>query len=156
MFVGKHVRQLDDKGRLAIPAEYVNLLPPDERDALFVAPGAKGCIWLLPRSFYGEMLDRLVDSDDDETREQFLHYSQRRKLDKAGRILLDDDARAFAGLPAPEPGGKVGVVVCGTGHYLQVWDHDAYFQSVKQPGDFAKSLRKVAKAASRRTPEAGR
>jgi len=63
VFVGKHVRQLDDKGRLAIPAEYVNLLPPDERDALFVAPGAKGCIWLLPRNFYGEMVDLLRRSE---------------------------------------------------------------------------------------------
>jgi DNA-binding transcriptional regulator/RsmH inhibitor MraZ len=102
------------------------------------------------------MVDLLVDSDDDEIREQFLHYSQRRKLDKAGRLLLDDDARAFAGLGDPAGADKVSVVVCGTGRYLQVWEKDAYYAGVQAPRDFARGLRKVALAAQRRTPEAGR
>ncbi len=155
MFVGRFPRQLDEKGRLAIPADFVQLLGEGERDAMFVAPGAKGCIWLLPKSRYEWMVDLLADSPDDEARDLFFHYSQRKRLDKAGRVLLDDDALAFAGIER-EDGVRPRVVICGTGRYMEVWEEESYKARTKGPRQFAQDLRKLTRAAERRAPEVGR
>jgi DNA-binding transcriptional regulator/RsmH inhibitor MraZ len=124
------VRQLDEKGRLAIPAEYLDLLVGTDRDALYITPGKQGCAWLIPPSYYGS--DFAAIAKDFEAAggapDQFFHDCQRRTLDKAGRLLVDEDARLLAGIPEPSGPEKISVVVCGSGRYLQLWfkpDYDA-------------------------------
>lgn len=137
MFVGRHVRQLDEKGRLAIPAEHLELLLGADREEMYVTPGKQGCIWLVPKSYYLGDFTKVVDSFDGPggLPDQFFHVCQRRGVDKAGRILIDPDARELAAIPAPDAGEKVSVVICGSGRYLQVWnkaDYDARFISARQ------------------------
>lgn len=141
MFVGKHVRQLDDKGRLAIPAEYVDLLSESDRAALYITPGKRGGIWLVPPSYYeGDFVD-VVGSFEGGLPDEFFHVCQRRPLDKAGRILIDQDARGLAGLCDPAAtGDRVAVVVCGSGRYLQVWPQSEYEQRQTPPRHFAQNL----------------
>ena len=107
MFVGRHARSLDRKGRLAIPAEYLNRLEPGERDEIYVTPGENGCIWLLPKGYYSAVAAKVEEDDDDEIADLFFHYSQLRTIDKAGRLLLDEGAREFADLPDPSGDDKV-------------------------------------------------
>lgn len=129
MFVGRHVRQLDEKGRLAVPAEFVDLLKGADREALYVTPGKQGCIWLVPPSYYeGDFVRGVAESFQGQggIPDQFFHVCQRRTLDKSGRILIDHDARELAGLPAAEGAEKVTVVVCGSGRYLQLWSQAEY------------------------------
>jgi DNA-binding transcriptional regulator/RsmH inhibitor MraZ len=127
LFVGRHVRQLDEKGRLAIPAEYLELLDGPDREALYITPGKQGCIWLVPPSYYqGDFVRGVAASFEGGLPDQFFHVCQRRTLDKAGRILVDQDARDLAGLAAPVGAEKVTLVVCGSGRYLQVWNKPDY------------------------------
>ena len=139
MFVGRHVRQLDEKGRLAIPAEYLELLPEGDREALYVTPGKRGCLWLVPPSYYLGDFVRIASSFEGALPDEFFHVCQRRALDKVGRILIDPDARALAGLPGPEA-GSVPVVVCGSGRYLQVWPKAEYEGRATSPRHFAANL----------------
>lgn len=122
------MRQLDEKGRLAIPAEYLDLLAGGDRDALYLTPGKQGCLWLVPPSYYDS--DFATIAQDFEAAggapDQFFHDCQRRTLDKAGRILVDDDARLLAGIPEPDGPERVQVVVCGSGRYLQLWHKPEY------------------------------
>lgn len=148
MYVGRHVRQLDGKGRVAVPAEFLARMGPEDRGEVYVTPGENGCIWLVPKTFYEAMAASLDESEGaDEIRDQFYHLSQLRPIDKAGRIVLDEDARAFAGVPDPSGDGKVAVVVCGSGRYMQVWEHRDYETRAKAPRDFAKNLRVLRKRA---------
>ena len=140
MFVGRHVRQLDGKGRLAIPAEYLDLLQGEDRDTLFVTPGKKGCLWLVPPSYYLGDFVQVATSFEGGLPDEFFHVCQRRPLDKAGRILIDQDARALAGLPEPDAPGGVQVVVCGSGRYLQVWSRPEYETRATPPRHFAQNL----------------
>lgn len=133
MFVGRHLRQLDDKGRVAVPAEFVDLLEGADREALYVTPGKQGCIWLVPPSYYEGDFVRAVAATFQPAGgagggipDQFFHVCQRRTLDKSGRILIDEDARNLAMLPQPDGAEKVTVVVCGSGRYLQVWSKAEY------------------------------
>ncbi|MCG3134781.1 MAG: Transcriptional regulator MraZ [Planctomycetes bacterium] len=140
MFVGKQVRHLDDKGRLAIPAEYVDLLSERDRGALYLTPGKRGGIWLVPPSYYeGDFVD-VVGSFEGGLPDEFFHVCQRRPLDKAGRILVDQDARALAGLGDPTGGEKIPVVICGSGRYLQVWPQAEYEQRQTPARHFAQNL----------------
>ena len=142
MFVGRHVRQLDDKGRLAIPAEYLDLLAGPDREALFITPGKQGCMWLVPKSYYTGDFARVAESFQSVggAPDQFFHDCQRRTVDKAGRILIDQDARLLAGIPAPDGAEKVTVVVCGSGRYLQVWHKPDYDGRAVPARQIAQSL----------------
>ena len=137
MFVGRHVRQLDGKGRLAIPAEYLELLPEGDRDALYVTPGKRGGLWLVPPSYYLGDFVRIATTFEGAVPDEFFHVCQRRPLDRTGRILIDQEARALAGLPET---GSVAVVVCGSGRYLQVWPKSDYDGRSTPSRQFAANL----------------
>ena len=140
MFVGRHARNLDRKSRLAIPAEYVNRLAPDDRGELYVTPGKKGCIWLVPKSFWEREFERLAAEYDSEIPDEFYHHCRLRPIDKAGRVLLDDETRELAELVDPADGATVEVMVCGSGRYLQVWSKESYERRARTPRDFARTL----------------
>ncbi len=140
VFVGRHARNLDGKSRVAIPAEYVNRLQPDDRAEMYVAPGPKGCIRLVPKSYWDQEFERLARESASVVPDEFYHHCQLRPVDKAGRLLLDDRARDLAGLSEPGSGEQVGVMVCGSGRYLQVWDRTRYESLARRPRDFATDL----------------
>ena len=140
MFVGRHVRNLDRKCRLALPAEYVNRLQPDDRNELYVTPGKKGCIWLVPKSYWDKEFERLAAEYDSDVPGEFYHHCQLRPVDKAGRLLLDDSARPLADLATPGADTTVTVMVCGSGRYLQVWEKGVYDELARSPRDFARRL----------------
>lgn len=141
VFVGRQIRQLDDKGRLAIPAEYLELLREGDREALYVTPAAPGCLWLVPPSYYEtDFVRSIAASFGGGVPDQFFHACQRRTLDKAGRILIDQDARDLAGLPAPDVPEKVTVVVCGSGRYLQLWHKPDYDARAIAPHQIAQKM----------------
>ena len=146
MFVGRHARNLDRKGRMAIPAEFLNRLGPDERDEIFVTPGENGCVWLLPKGYYAECAERVEQADDAAVSDLFYHYSQLRKIDRVGRLLLDEDARAFAGIPDPAGEATASVMVCGSGRYVQIWEKGDYEGRAASGRSFAQSLKRLRRS----------
>ncbi len=143
VFVGRHARNLDRKGRLAIPAEFLNRLGSDEREEIYVTPGENGCVWLLPKGYYETYAERVEEADDASVADLFFHFSQLRRIDKAGRVLLDEEARAFAEIPDPAENGVVSVMVCGSGKYVQVWESGDYAARAMSGREFAKSLKRL-------------
>jgi MraZ protein len=142
VFVGKHDRQLDGKGRLAIPAEYVKQLDgPEGARKLMIAPGKAGCIWLVTPRHWEEKFEELARQYASAVPDEFYHFCQERDVDKAGRILLDEKARELANLPTPDGAEPVQVVVAGSGRYIQVWRKDTYEGRASSPGAFAQAVR---------------
>ena len=140
MFVGRQARNLDRKSRLALPAEYVNRLQPEDRTELYVTPGKKGCIWLVPKSYWDTEFERLADEYESAVPGEFYHHCRLRPVDKAGRVLLERETRELAGLSDPAGDDVVEVMVCGSGRYLQIWDKSTYEDLARTPRDFARSL----------------
>ena len=171
MFVGRVTRKLDAKGRLALPAEYLGKLEREDRDEVVLAPGPRGCIWLLPKSYWGTVSERLANSFSSPIPGEFYHHCQFRGLDQSGRVLLDEDARKLAGIPSAkeaaqaaekaracgadpkseEGDGAVRVTVCGTGRYIQIWFKPRYEETALSAESFAERLAAHTGAATVRS-----
>jgi len=165
VFVGRYDRRLDPKGRVSLPAEFVARLADTDRREVVLAPGQRGCIWLLPKSYWDTVCDRLAASYPSPVPGEFYHHCQARPLDQAGRVLLDDHARKLAGIPDPKQTARpkqtkksdradssVQVTVCGTGRYIQIWAADRYGDTALTDEEFARRLADVSYAAPNSAP----
>jgi MraZ protein len=124
MFVGFHERQLDDKGRLALPSAF----RADVGDACYLVYGEERCIDVFPRAAFedmaAEMMRQVRAKEISLSRQRaFAHSATLVTLDKQGRITLDERLRSYAHLT---PSSKV--VVSGNLDRAEVWSADLYEQ----------------------------
>jgi len=124
MFVGFHERQLDDKGRLALPSAF----RADVGDACYLVYGEERCIDVFPRDEFEdmarEMMRQVRAKEISLTRQRaFAHSATLVTLDKQGRITLDERLRSYAHLA---PSSKV--IVSGNLDRAEVWSADLYEQ----------------------------
>jgi len=134
---GEYHHQIDEKGRIRIPARLKAALGEDFK----VTKGTSGCIFLfkeLPAKF-GEV----PLSDLDAQRSLRLFYSSVNELeqDNQGRYLMPRNLREFANI-------KKDIVFIGVGNRAEVWAREEYekylngihdVNSVKLP-DFDKAI----------------
>ena len=122
MFVGRHERQVDPKGRLALPSAYRPRFEP----RCYLAFGQDGCIDVLTADGFEEVANEMVD----KVRRGEISRAQQRALaantieatiDGQGRINIDPSLREFAGI---ETGTTV--VVSGSFDRVEIW-HPARF-----------------------------
>ncbi|MBC23084.1 MAG: hypothetical protein CMJ32_04105 [Phycisphaerae bacterium] len=96
MFLGEYEHSIDDKHRLAIPAEIRDQLDQAHGGHdLVVAPGANELLWLWPESTFQDLASALGGSlvgDENMLDFERLFFSQaaRMSLDSAGRIRLPE------------------------------------------------------------------
>ena len=124
MFVGVHERQLDDKGRLALPSAFRTLLG----DSCYLVIGEERCIDVMPRDAFEEMANELMrqarNKEISLNRQRALaHSASLVTLDKQGRVTLDEKMRTYARL---SPSSRV--VVSGNFDRAEVWSAELYDQ----------------------------
>ena len=124
MFVGVHERQLDDKGRLALPSAFRTLLG----DSCYLVIGEERCIDVMPRDAFEEMASELMrqarNKEISLNRQRALaHSAALVTLDKQGRVTLDEKMRTYARL---SPSSRV--VVSGNFDRAEVWSAELYEQ----------------------------
>jgi MraZ protein len=121
VFVGRQTRQLDDKGRLALPAPYRPRFEP----RCYLAYGEDGCIDV----FTPEEFDRMAAETMERVRKGEIGRDVLRAIasnafevepDRQGRINLDRELRDFADLA---PGQ---VTVAGAFDRVEIWNADRY------------------------------
>jgi transcriptional regulator MraZ len=122
MFVGVHERQLDDKGRLALPSAFRTLLG----DACYLAVGDDRCVNVFSREEFErtatDVMERVRNGEMTLARQRALAYSATLvNLDKQGRVTIDDKLRTYARL---DPSTKV--IVTGNFDRAEVWCEDLY------------------------------
>ncbi len=125
MFLGEYNHNIDDKGRLTIPAKYRALLAP----GLVVTRGFDRNLMMFPMTGWEELAMKLAERPlSDESVRDF-----RRRLfsgavdltpDRQGRILVPQYLRDFAGINGE-------VVIAGMFNYLEIWGTAAW-QTVRQ------------------------
>ena len=124
MFVGVHERQLDDKGRLALPSAFRTMLG----DSCYLVIGEERCIDVMPRDAFEEMANELMrqarNKEISLNRQRALaHSAALVTLDKQGRVTLDEKMRTYARL---SPSSRV--VVSGNFDRAEVWSAELYEQ----------------------------
>lgn len=118
MFVGVHERQLDDKGRVALPPAFRHLVGP----TCYLVIGLTGCIEIYaPEAFEArarKMLDDVELGKETLNRQRaFAGSASLVTIDKQGRIMVDDRLRQFAGLT---PGERV--ILAGNINRGEIWN----------------------------------
>lgn len=122
MFVGVHERQLDDKGRLALPSTFRDFLD----DRCYLVFGDDRCLNLYSREAFEftarDVVERVRRGELPISRQRALaHSAANLTIDKQGRITIGDELRQYARLTL---GTKV--IVAGNLDWAEVWNPEHY------------------------------
>jgi MraZ protein len=130
LFVGAYERQLDDKGRLALPAPFRAHLG----EQCYLAKGLDKCIDVIPVADFErvatEMMEAVKRGEVSLQRQRSLAFSAVLvNVDKQGRVKLDDTLRAYA-----EIDDDTMPMVAGNLDRLEIWSPERY-RRVNAVGD---------------------
>ena len=122
MFVGVYERQLDERGRVALPSSYRGELG----DHCYLFFGDDGCVSVRSvESFEAEAADMVAKAKRGEVsrnrQRAFASSATQATIDKQGRVTLDARLREHAGLAA-----QAAVVVLGNIDQIEIWDPEAH------------------------------
>lgn len=117
-FVGRYERQLDPKGRVALPPTFRNRLEP----RCFLVIGPDKCVVVVTASVAAargeETLQAVKRGEKTMSELRALAVSMTEvTVDGQGRITIDENLRTYAGLL---PGAKV--VVSGAFDSVEIWE----------------------------------
>jgi len=115
-FVGQFHHNLDDKGRLTIPARFRDLL---QSDGAYVMFGMDHNLLLLTSPQFESIAQKLLamntaDASTRDLRRLVFGTAERVEIDKAGRILISQNLRNMADI-------QEDVVMAGTGLWIELW-----------------------------------
>ncbi|MFM9086291.1 MAG: division/cell wall cluster transcriptional repressor MraZ [Acidimicrobiia bacterium] len=118
MFVGAHERQLDPKGRVALPAPFRPRLEP----TCYLALGRDKCVDVLTADAFlavaREAMERVRQGEMTRTQQRALSSNiVEVAVDAQGRIHVDEKLREYAGLALGAP-----VVLSGSFDRVEIWD----------------------------------
>jgi len=129
MFLGQDHHNLDDKGRLMVPARYRQQLV----GGAFITQGWDRCLMVMTSEYFMEFYRRLMEMNmADPTirllRRQMLSNAAAVEIDKVGRILMPLSLRQIFNLQ-----GEVTLV--GQGEYFEIWSDSDWAATLAQLQD---------------------
>lgn len=100
MFRGQYLHGVDDKGRVAIPAKFREILSARYEERLIITH-FDGCLWAYPAPIWQQLEDRVAQlpqfqKEVKTLQRAFLSPAQECVPDKQGRILLPQNLRDYA------------------------------------------------------------
>ena len=124
-FLGQFQHNLDDKGRLMIPARFREMLD----GGAFVTQGFDRCLMVMTGEYFRQVVadlnsTSLTDPNARILRRMILGNAFQVDIDKIGRVLVPQMLREFAGLDGE-------AIVVGQGEYFEVWSPAAWAEQVK-------------------------
>jgi len=120
VFLGRHSHNLDEKGRLALPARYRDEL----RDGVVITRGFENCLLVYPMAAWAPLAERVSalsigDPDVRLLRRMLFANATDLMLDRQGRILVPAELRTHAGLDRE-------AVVVGMHSFIEIWSPDGW------------------------------
>jgi len=129
MFLGQFQHNLDDKGRLMIPARFRELLAA----GAFITQGFDKCLMVMTDNYFKLVYDRinamnLADGSARLLRRLILSSAYPVEVDKVGRILVPQNLRQVIMLESE-------AIVAGQGEYFEVWNPAEWNSQIDQLQD---------------------
>lgn len=129
MFLGTFQHNLDDKGRLMIPARFRELLD----GGAYLTQGFDRCLMVMTGEYFRRVYvdvnaTSLTNPDARLLRRMILANTSQVDIDKVGRVLVPQTLREFAGLDGE-------AIVVGQGEFFEVWSPAEWNEQVKQMQD---------------------
>jgi len=130
MFLGHFQHNLDDKGRLMIPARFRELL----EGGAFITQGFDKCLMVMTETYFKQVYERieamnLADPTARLLRRLILSNAYPVEADKIGRVLVPQNLRTFLGIESGE------LIVAGQGEYFEVWTPVLWSEQMTQLQD---------------------
>lgn len=129
MFVGVYERQLDERGRVALPPTFRTELG----EQCYLAFGDDGCVSVRSEQSFEseatELIEKVKRGEVSRNRQRaFASSATPATIDRQGRITIDATLRAQAGI---EP--QAAVMVLGSLDQIEIWE-PATFRTNEQAG----------------------
>lgn len=128
MLRGNYPAKVDEKGRVKIPAAYLEELR-EYGNKFYVTSENGDYVRVYPMKIWNEIEEKLARlSSHNRTKQKFLtrtnYYGQVVELDGQGRILIPGILRESAQM-------RGDVDVLGNLNYLEVWNHTRFLDNMK-------------------------
>lgn len=132
MLIGEYHHTIDPKKRLSLPAKFRKALG----ETVIVTRGLDRCLFVFPRQSWDMFVEKMgalsLGAAESRSFSRFmLSSATEAEIDSAGRILIPDFLKDFAGLSSK-------VVVAGVNDRAEIWDEkrwDAYTSDIESRGD---------------------
>jgi len=120
MFIGEYKHNLDDKGRLAIPAKFRAAL----KKGAVVTKGLDNCLFLYSKEQFAIIAKKFASLPISQARARafsrhMLAGAMDVDFDTQGRVTLPEYLRTFSDL-------KKNVIVAGLYNHLEIWNEAAW------------------------------
>ena len=130
MFLGQYLHNIDDKGRLTVPARFRDLLAAE---GAYVMQGFDQNLMVLTESAFEAVSRRVgqisfTDANARLLRRLIYSTANRLEIDKVGRVLVPAFLREYAGLESE-------AIIIGAGEYFEVWSQKRWSEQVAQLQD---------------------
>ncbi len=118
MFIGEYTHNVDEKGRLALPAKFRH----DLTDGAVVTRGLDNCLFLYTKKEWEKLAEKLATLPISQANSRafsrlMLAGAMDVELDKQGRVILPEYLRQFASV-------KKTVIIAGLYNRLEIWDEE--------------------------------
>ena len=138
MFLGQFQHNLDEKGRLMIPARYRELLAA----GAFITQGFDKCLMVMTDVHFNEVYERInamnmADQNARLLRRLILSNAYSVEIDRVGRILVPQNLRQVIELGSE-------AIVAGQGEYFEVWNPADWYQQMDQLQDIEMNNQRFA------------
>jgi MraZ protein len=125
-FLGEYESTIDPKGRFLLPSGFKKQLPEDSSARFVINRGFEKCLSLYPIKSWEPIfaeISRLNDFDPKvrEFRRYFLNGATLMELDTAGRLLIPQNLKEYAGL-------EKDIVLVAAVNKIEIWDKQKYQQ----------------------------
>lgn len=132
MLIGEYLHTIDPKKRLSLPAKFRKELGK----TVIITRGLDQCLFVFPQSAWKKLVERFSDLSIGSTETRgfnrfMLSGAVEADIDSAGRVLIPDFLKEFAGL-------KTKVALAGLNDRVEIWDEkrwDAYKKKIESQGD---------------------
>lgn len=138
MFIGEYNHNLDQKGRLAVPAKFRSLL----KDGAVVTKGLDNCLFLYSKKEWQKIAEKFAALPISQAKARafarhMLAGAMDLDFDSQGRITLPEYLRKFANLNKK-------TIIAGLFDRLEIWDEVAWSKyktnTEKKSNDIAEAL----------------
>ena len=126
MFIGEYRHTFDAKNRISVPSKFRKELG----GSVVVTRGLDRCLFVYPKAAWKKEAEKLARHSTGNAAGRglsrlMLAGASEADVDSAGRILVPDYLKSFAGL-------SVKAVVAGVSERVELWDERAWTQYTKQ------------------------
>ena len=144
-FLGEYEATLDAKSRFLLPVGFKKQLPEEENTQFVICRGFEKCLSLYPKKSWDPIFTRISQLDDFDPevrqfRRYFLNGATPVELDSAGRLLIPQPLKEYAGL-------EKDIVLAPGVDKIEIWDQTKYRQFFESfsPESFSSLAKQVMK-----------